>query len=249
MLLILFILVDVAYFTTVFLYLDKAQKNALENPKSVYPWLLCLVANKGNKQPCLEKAQHIFARMPVVVAVLFLLGVSLLRALVRTCSLTLAQATGIQVFLLMARVPMLGAWRDLFVNLIHGKKREFISLDARQMTPDISKIPMTKVTTPNAPSQTPASPPAASPPVARPGGYTSGTTAGRPSEDYFSIYSKEKELEREYKTPSRSFSSPNSPAVRNTVEFWDPRSGDGRYGLGLHPPGTPERNWFEGRKI
>jgi len=48
--------------------------------------------------------------------------------------------------------------------------------------------------------------------------------------DYFT-----KETQREYKSPTLSFSTPRPPS-RGTHVDWDPRSSHARGGLGFHPP-------------
>lgn len=129
---------------------------------------------------------------------------------------------GVQCFILLARSAMFTGWWEL----IHSKfssKREFVSLDAKQYAPDTRNFEMMKF------AQSPLKSPQSA--VTSPG--TEFDPYGRPESqnpDYFG-----KEVQREYRSPSLSFSTPRAPSQTAVRTDWDPRSTHARGGLGLHP--------------
>lgn len=114
---------------------------------------------------------------------------------------------------------MFSAWWDL-VRTKFGTKREFVSLDAKQYTNDPHNYELNKF------AQSPVKAPESvlTSPGADFDSYRRSLT-GTP--DYLG-----KEVQREYRSPTLSFSAPRAPSRVG----WDPRSMHARGGLGLHPP-------------
>ncbi|KAJ9648570.1 hypothetical protein H2199_001425 [Coniosporium tulheliwenetii] len=203
------ILVDVVFFSTVFVYLDNMEHAVLKSPEMLQSWLLCLVASPNDRAKCFHLGQEFLINQPTVVAVLLMLSMA-----------------GIQAFFLLGRWSMFTAWVK-FLRTKLARKREFVSLDARRCSadarayellklgtkPTIIRSPETEITSP---ADTYASP-------------ISGGRSGTP--DYFA-----KDVHRHYRSPNMSFSSPTTPNQMALRVDWDPRSTHARGGLGLHPP-------------
>ena len=116
---VVFILVDVIFFSIVFIWLNSVTKHATNNITEVYPYLLCLMSNANDPSPCFSLGQNLAIDQSTVTAVLMMLSVA-----------------GIQVFLLLGRWSMFTGWRDLIRGKF-SKNREFVSLDARNPTEDM----------------------------------------------------------------------------------------------------------------
>ena len=130
---------------------------------------------------------------------------------------------------------MFTAWYDLIKSKF-SPNREFVSLDAKQTGNDARNYELMKVASPS-PIRAPDS--AVTSPFGEPfspsqqSHRTSAATA-----DYFN-----KETQREYRSPTLSFSSPRTPSQTGMRPDWDLRSQYARGGLGLHPPEeNEERN-------
>ena len=108
------ILVDVIFFSIVFVQLDRTQTNAPKKYDEIEPWLLCLAMNPTNKEACLELVGDWLVNEETVIAVLILLGLA-----------------GLQVFLFLTRPSVFPAWIDLLRNKF-SSRQEFVSLDARE---------------------------------------------------------------------------------------------------------------------
>jgi hypothetical protein len=207
----------------VFLYLNSVETHALNDLEKAVPYLICLISHSAEIDKCYDLGQALFVNQATVIAILIMLSLA-----------------GIQVFILLVRTSMFTGWYDL-VRSRFGSKREFVSLDALQNTTEVRdtanlrdrkdmqdtadarNYELSKITSPSL-----KSPPSAfTSPVVETNPYRRSIT-GTP--DYFT-----KEAEREYRSPSNSFSTPfvRSPAATH-VE-WDPRSTHARGGLGLHP--------------
>lgn len=119
---------------------------------------------------------------------------------------------------------MFTGWVQYFRNKFGGK-REFVSLDAAKYSqarsyellevgsPTLVKsVGSTAITSP---TEAYASP------------------LGRTTPDYFS-----KRIQRDYRSPTLSFSGPRTPSQSGPRIEWDPRTTHARGGLGLHPPAT-----------
>lgn len=109
------ILVDVVFFTIVFVKLDSMQLSVLKDYEKVAPWLACLAANPTDKNQCLHLVQGWLVPEAAVAAVLLLLSLA-----------------GFQVFLLLTRPSVFTAWLDFFWGREPNNRQEFVSLDATQ---------------------------------------------------------------------------------------------------------------------
>lgn len=132
----------------------------------------------------------------------------------------------------MARWTMVTGWIDLFRDKT-GQKREFVSLDAQNYTAQAKAYELLKVSNPTL-LDTPKSGVAST--IASPQeAYTS--PLGRATPDYFGS-----EVQRNYRSPSMSFSTPKTPYqgggqdTNQSRVDWDPRITYARGGLGFHPP-------------
>lgn len=108
------ILVDVVFFSIVFVQLDKMQGSILENLDRSAPWLYCLAENPTDRDQCLHLVKGWLVNEPTVVAVLLLLSL-----------------TGLQAFLFLTRPSIFPAWWN-FLKRRTETQQEFVSLDARQ---------------------------------------------------------------------------------------------------------------------
>lgn len=115
---------------------------------------------------------------------------------------------------------MFTGWWELFRDRFRPQ-REFVSLDAKQDTRhyELTKFAQSPLKSPQSALTSPG-------PEFDP--YRRSLT-GTP--DYFG-----KEVQREYRSPSQSFSSPRAPSQSAMRVEWDPRSTHARGGLGFHPP-------------
>lgn len=107
------ILVDVVFFSIVFVYLDGLQTSVVNDWHKVEPWLECLAFNPTDKNKCLGLVTGWLVNEPTVVAVLILLSL-----------------TGIQCFLFLTRPSVFSAWIELLQSKF-SHRQEFVSLDAR----------------------------------------------------------------------------------------------------------------------
>lgn len=74
---VVFILVDVIFFSVVFIYLNSAESQATENLEKSMPYLLCLVANPAHREKCFPLGQALFVNQSTVNAILIMLSVSM----------------------------------------------------------------------------------------------------------------------------------------------------------------------------
>ncbi|KAL2023446.1 hypothetical protein VTK56DRAFT_2442 [Thermocarpiscus australiensis] len=153
---VLIIVADVIFFSVVFVFQDNTVEAIKRDQSLALPWVLCLLQNNGDKEPCLDIASSLVVGMPTVGAVLILLGMN-----------------GIWLAILLGRWSMVTGWRDLFLSVPNRNKREFVSVDAR--LDDLKKETLT-----------PVSPTHARSPVGSPiqHDYTSNHD-GRRTPDYF----------------------------------------------------------------
>jgi hypothetical protein len=108
------ILVDVIFFSIVFVDLDNLQTDLVSDWKRVEPWLECLAFNPTDKRACLPLVSGWLINESTVVAVLILLSLA-----------------GLQVFLFLTRPSIFPAWYDFFQSKFSPHRQEFVSLDAR----------------------------------------------------------------------------------------------------------------------
>ena len=114
---------------------------------------------------------------------------------------------------------MFPAWWKL-IRSKFGHKREFVSLDAKQTTTDLRNYELMKV----------AQSPIRAPESALTSPAPDYSPYGRSTPDYLG-----KEVQRQYRSPSQSFSTPRAPSAQAMHVDWDPRATHARGGLGLHP--------------
>ncbi|KAJ4335006.1 hypothetical protein N0V95_009023 [Ascochyta clinopodiicola] len=110
---VIFILVDVIFFSIVFIWLNSLQTHALDDLEELQPYLKCLMNSPRNPAPCLKYGQELAINQSTVIAVLMMLSIA-----------------GLQVFFLLLRWSMLTGWVEFF-KLKFSKNREFVSLDAK----------------------------------------------------------------------------------------------------------------------
>lgn len=203
LLIVVFILVDVIFFSVVFVYLNSVESSASQHIEDAMPWLICLVTHPNDRSKCYALGQKLFVNSSTVIAVLMMLSIG-----------------GIQVFFLLVRTSVFTAWGELIKSKF-SSKREFVSLDAKQYTQDQKNYELRKV------AQSPIMSPESA--AISPGGDDyKFARSGTP--DYFG-----KESQRQYRTPSLSFSTPRAPSQAATHSDWDPRAMHARGGLGFHP--------------
>ncbi|EAT88125.1 hypothetical protein HBI56_095890 [Parastagonospora nodorum] len=202
---VVFILVDVIFFSVVFIWLNALTTHARDNVQEMMPFLTCLMANPTDPSPCFELGQDLAVNESTVIAILMMLSIA-----------------GIQVFVLLARGSMFSGWLDFFRGKF-SKNREFVSLDARNLAEHSRNYELKKFE--DGAIQSPANVLTHPPEIAGYGQFRSDTP------DYFT-----KETQREYVSPTLSFSTPRPMSRSATQVDWDPRSTHARGGLGFHPP-------------
>jgi len=74
---VLIIIINVVFLAVVFVQMDNTVTAAMQDLGKAEPWLLCLVLNGGNKQPCLDqvKSAGLVTNERTVMAVLIILSV------------------------------------------------------------------------------------------------------------------------------------------------------------------------------
>lgn len=182
---VVIILVDVIFFSVVFIYLNDVTTHAMDDLDKALPFLECLLDNPLEHEVCSALGEALFVSKSTVVAILIMLSLA-----------------GIQVFLLLFRTTMVTAWIDLFRTQF-GQKREFVSLDAKHEAHveaqqyELSKFPGSPISVPPSAIASPAS----------------NDDFDMHSRSYSQDYFKE-DIEREYSPPKHSFSAPLSPTHR-----------------------------------
>lgn len=73
---VLIIVVDVIFFSVVFVFLDNVVQRIADNPKEGREWIGCLIAHADDKTACFEAASKLIVNEPTIAAVLLLLAVS-----------------------------------------------------------------------------------------------------------------------------------------------------------------------------
>jgi hypothetical protein len=73
---VVFILVDVIFFSVVFVYLNAVETHAVDDLDKATPYLLCLMSNPTKPDSCFELGQALFVNQSTVIAVLLMLSVS-----------------------------------------------------------------------------------------------------------------------------------------------------------------------------
>jgi len=111
---VLIIVMDVVFFSIVFVFQDNTVEALKNDPELVSDWVLCLFQNGVDKVPCLKHAEDLVVDMATVGAVLILLSIN-----------------GLWLVLLLGRWSMFTGWRDMLATVPSRNKREFVSVDAR----------------------------------------------------------------------------------------------------------------------
>ncbi|KAH7087103.1 hypothetical protein FB567DRAFT_602671 [Paraphoma chrysanthemicola] len=203
---VVFILVDVIFFSVVFIWLNSLTTHAKENINELMPFVVCLIRSPNDPSPCFSLGQDLAVNESTVIAVLMMLSIA-----------------GIQCFVLLARGSMFTGWIEFFRNKF-SKNREFVSLDAKNLAEHSRNYELKKID--NTPLQAPENVYSPAPEIAGYGNFRSDTP------DYFTKETQQ----REYKSPTLSFSTPRPQSRSATQVDWDPRSTHARGGLGFHPP-------------
>ena len=107
------ILVDVVFFSIIFVRLDAFQHSLRSDLAKVEVWLVCLVSHPTDKDSCRPLIEKDIVKESTVVAVLLLLAL-----------------TGVQVFVFLTRPSVFPAWITFLRNTF-GSRSEFVSLDAK----------------------------------------------------------------------------------------------------------------------
>jgi hypothetical protein len=179
---VVFILVDVVFFSIVFIYLNAEENHASGDLKSAMPFLGCLMENPAEVEKCYKLGQALFVNQSTVIAVLMMLSLA-----------------GVQTFILLVRSAMFPAWLEFFRSKF-GSQREFVSLDAKQYTDvktyELSKVASSPVKAPESAVTSPSN-----------SEFESWRRSVTNTPDHFS-----KEIQRDYATPHYSFSTPRTPS-------------------------------------
>lgn len=72
---VLLILVNVIYFSIIFVYYDTMTQRSIRDLPEGEKWVTCLVVNRGNKNKCLNLAEHVVLNQATVMSVLILQSV------------------------------------------------------------------------------------------------------------------------------------------------------------------------------
>jgi hypothetical protein len=72
---VLLIITDVVFFSVVFVFMDNSETAVANDKDKSLDWTICLVKFKGDKNKCLDLAQHLVVGEATVMAVLLLLSV------------------------------------------------------------------------------------------------------------------------------------------------------------------------------
>lgn len=203
---VLLIVADVIFFAIIFVFLDDIETNLVRNPTKAEGWLLCLIEHGGDKSFCTDQAQSLVVNEATVGAVLFLLSVSPIANPPPIARANSSQLNGIWCFLFFGRFSMFTGWYQKARGRSEPANIEFVSAGARNFEGpgtyemlgrdrDTGKSPepvFSQISTPLS---------------------TAARVGGRTTPDYFGH-------EARYKSPSRSFSSPQAPNIIS--HDWDP---------------------------
>ncbi|KAL2885309.1 Frizzled/smoothened-like sans CRD protein B [Ceratocystis lukuohia] len=112
---VLIILMDVIFFSVVFVYQDRTIEDVRKHPEKATAWVSCLLRNSGDKGQCIDEASGLAVQLSTIVTVLILLAIN-----------------GIWLLLFLGNWGMLMGWVDLANGLLGRKPEpiEFVSKDA-----------------------------------------------------------------------------------------------------------------------
>lgn len=224
---VVIILVDVVFFSVVFIWLNSITTHATDDIQKALPFLGCLMANPVEHDQCSHYGEALFVSQSTAIAVLLMLSLA-----------------GLQVFILLVRVSMFTGWLDL-VRCKFGSKREFVSLDAHQYAVGEHQFELAQV-----------QPSIAAYPGTHSADVSPMSPKEKDVEHDIEPYRRSvtdtpehfsTDATREYITPNLSFSAPRAPSQAATHGEWDPRSTHARGGLGFHPPVYEEEYWEDNK--
>jgi hypothetical protein len=188
-----FLLVDIIFFSIVWIELDDAITKIHQGKTDhLMPFLACIIINPSMEERarCFPLGQEALISEKISVSVLLLLAL-----------------TGLQTGLLMIRTTMWVGWKDL-ISSRFGRRKEFVSLDAKRDSSDPRIIPMMGMNSPN-------------PRITSAGTADTGET-GRTthsmdsSKGHKSPLFAQQQFERTYRQPSGSFSVPRPESATNS---------------------------------
>ncbi|KAF2217408.1 hypothetical protein CERZMDRAFT_119367 [Cercospora zeae-maydis SCOH1-5] len=217
------ILVDIIFFTVVFIRMDTMQNGAKNNYAKVVPWLACLASNPTDKNQCLHLVNDFVVAEPAVAAVLFMLGFA-----------------GFEVFFLLTRPSIFPAWLDFFRSFGRPKRQAFVTLDATP--PDLTRSTShsaseSALSSPQSTYQTPLhrgqSPALMTYATHHRPGYQRESSNDWANNHVYELSDRNGDEGRQYQRPMTSFSRPAAPA---RVSFSEPGGTLARGGLGQNPP-------------
>jgi hypothetical protein len=191
---IAFLLVDIIFFSIVWIELDDAiTKIQSGNTDHLIPFLTCILVNPSMEQRtlCFKMGQEALISEKVSVAVLLLLAL-----------------TGIQTGLLMIRSSMWSGWKEVFSQRF-GRRKEFVSLDAKRDSSDPRSIPM--MGSPNHRVTSAGTADTAATAVT-----THSMADTHSSKGQKSPFFAQQQFERTYHQPSGSFSVPRPASAANS---------------------------------
>ncbi len=136
---VLLIIANVVFFSVIFVYYDSMTQRPIREIQGGDKWLLCLILNQGNKNKCLDLAEHVALNLATVMAVLIIQSVSFWHhpfpssGVAQKLNLSNLQINGIWCILLLGRWSMIPGWTDLFKRKFTSQE-EFVSIDARRFS-------------------------------------------------------------------------------------------------------------------
>jgi hypothetical protein len=137
---VIIILADLIFFSTVFLKFDGTTQITPANESRVEIWLLCMLANGGDKNKCLQEAAALIVDEWTAFSVLFLLAVGspfpLYQIFWGFRQADSLQFNGIWALIMLGRFAIYPAWFTMIKNLFRRKPPvdEFVSYNARRMS-------------------------------------------------------------------------------------------------------------------
>lgn len=182
---LVFLLVDIIFFSIVWIELDDAiTKIHAGKTDHLMPFLACIIINPSLKDraTCYPLGQEALISERISVSVLLLLAL-----------------TGLQTGVLMIRTSMYVGWKDLFSSHF-GRRKEFVSLDAKRDSSDPRAVPMMGIGSP-----TPRVTSAGTAVTTETGATAQSMTSSKGQK---SPYFAQQQFERAYRQQSGSFSVP-----------------------------------------
>ncbi|KKA29166.1 hypothetical protein TD95_003705 [Thielaviopsis punctulata] len=116
---VLIILMDVIFFSVVFVFQDRTMEAARLHPDKATEWITCIVEAGGDKSACTNKTSDLVVAQPTLVAVLMLLSIN-----------------GVWLLLFLGTWNMASGWVELVMKTLGFKQdpTEFVSKDAALKT-------------------------------------------------------------------------------------------------------------------